>query len=99
MKILLFIILFIIFFPIIKMWMLMRRARRNMEDAYEQLRRRSQAGAPHTDNRYDDRYSDDVGEYADYEEVRGTPHLDEAESESSVAREEQVVDAEFEEIR
>ena len=81
------------------MWMLMRRARRNMEDAYEQLRRRSQAGTSSpTDDRYDDRYGDDVGEYADYEEVRGMPD-NETEPEGPVAMEEQVVDAEFEEIR
>ncbi|MBO7609262.1 MAG: hypothetical protein J6S96_03550 [Muribaculaceae bacterium] len=98
MKILILVILFIIFFPIIKMWMFMRRARRNMEDAYEQLRRHSQPDASTDNGRYHDRYGDDVGEYADYEEVRGEPHL-EPETEDPVAMEEQVVDAEFEEIR
>ena len=99
MKLLLLIILFIIFFPIIKMWMLMRRARRNMEDAYDQLRRRGQTGTSSNDSgRRDDRYGDDVGEYADYEEVNGASGP-ETESEGPIAQEEQVVDAEFEEIR
>ena len=97
MKLLLLIILFIIFFPIFKIWMMMRRARRNMEDAYEQLRRRSEAENYGNDKRYD--YP--TGEYADYEDVSGSrpENANTTSDNSSTVAEEQVVDAEFEDIR
>lgn len=98
MKLLLLIILFIIFFPIFKMWMMMRRARRNMEDAILEARRRSQAENYATEKRYD--YP--TGEYADYEDVAGSrPTANDATGSTATSRpaEEQIVDAEFEDIK
>ncbi|MBR1804316.1 MAG: hypothetical protein IJ775_05370 [Muribaculaceae bacterium] len=93
MKLLLLIILFIIFFPIVKMWMLMRRARRNMEETYNRVRQREQAVSAD-----DKRYSREVGEYADYEDVHGATRETTAEAPGSFTTEEQVVDADFEEL-
>lgn len=92
MKLLLLIILFIIFFPIVKMWMLMRRARNNMEEAFNQVRQRQQQEADD-----DKRFPSEVGEYADYEEVRGATRPD-AGPTGAIPTEEQVVDADFEDI-
>lgn len=92
MKLLLLVILFIIFFPIVKMWMLMRRARRNVEDIFNRTRQYEQEVA--SDEK---RIPKEVGEYADYEEVRGVSRP-EAEASSPVEHEEQVVDADFEDI-
>ena len=92
-KLLLLIVLFIIFFPIVKMWMLMRRARRNMEDTYNRVRQREQEA--YAD---DKRFGSEVGEYADYEEVRGATRETATESTGPVRTEEQVVDADFEEL-
>ena len=97
MKLLLLIILFIIFFPIIKMWMMMRRARRNMKDVFEQVRQRSQAEAYAANKRYD--YP--AGEYADYEDVTGSTTQSNGTPTDNYSNvtEEQIVDAEFEDIR
>ncbi len=99
MKLLLLIILFIIFFPIIKMWMMMRRARRNMEDVFEQVRRRNDETV--NERSYGQRYQESIGEYADYEDVAGSRPESETVSydNPSTGNEEQVVDAEFEDIR
>lgn len=97
MRLLLLIILFIILFPIVKTWLLMRRARRNMEEAFKQVRNREAAtyGEPERGYNYP------TGEYADFEDVAGgSPAADSAHSyagESTVV-EEQIVDAEFEDL-
>ncbi|MBO4871128.1 MAG: hypothetical protein J5565_03995 [Muribaculaceae bacterium] len=92
MKLLLLVILFIIFFPIVKMWMLMRRARRNVEDIFNRTRQYEQEVAAD-----EKRFPKGVGEYADYEEVRGVSRP-ETEASGPIEHEEQVVDADFEEI-
>ena len=93
-KLLLLIILFIIFFPIVKVWLLMRRARNNMREAYEQARKAQerQSASQRRTGEYDD-----VGEYADFEDVSGAerPQVEES---TETSTEQQVVDAEFEEI-
>lgn len=96
-KLLVLIILFIIIFPIVKMWLLMRRARRNFSEAVERSRRQSQStGDPYGNARRQHDYSD-VGEYADFEDVRGATREPVSEQ-TSAPTEEQVVDAEFEDI-
>lgn len=92
MRILLLILLFIIIYPIVKVWLMMRRARRRAENAMRTARR--------ADAREQRRYGDVVSEDAEFEEVR-TSTNDAAETSShsnETYREEQVVDAEFEEI-
>ena len=93
-KLLLLIILFIIFFPIVKVWLLMRRARNNMRETYEQARKAQerQAASQRRTGEYDG-----VGEYADFEDVSGAERPQPEES-SDASTEQQVVDAEFEEI-
>ncbi|MBQ7691156.1 MAG: hypothetical protein IJT30_08230 [Muribaculaceae bacterium] len=96
-KLLLLIILFIILFPIVKMWMLMRRARSNVREAFE--RARQQAGAQDTARGQAARGGnyDSVGEYAEFEELTGVERAP-ADEQPPATTEQQVVDAEFEDL-
>ena len=93
-KLLLLIILFIIFFPIVKVWLLMRRSRKNFQEMYEQAQRAQARPSP--SGRSAGEY-DGMGEYADFEDVGGAERLEPEESEPTYS-EQQVVDAEFEDL-
>lgn len=98
-KLLLLIILFIVFFPIVKMWLLMRRARNNMREAFDQARRHAGEQEATRGRSTQSSDYDGVGEYAEFEEVSGATREPEPQQPASTtANEQQVIDAEFEDI-
>ncbi len=100
-KLLVLIILFIVLFPIVKMWMLMRRTRKQMQQAFEQAAREQQRGsAEPAAARRSRPVADEVGEYADFEEVHGAPREPQTAeaAQPAYSEEQQVVDAEFEDL-
>ncbi len=96
MKLLLLILLFIILYPIIKGWMAMNRVRRTVRDAFDAAR---QVDEPVEDGRKKVFGTDD-GVYADFEDMAGKPSAETSDYEktSTSGVEQQVVDADFEEI-
>ena len=99
-KLLVLIILFIVLFPIVKMWMLFRRTRKQMQQAFEQAADQQRYGSARPDaGRRSRSTTADVGEYADFEEVRGAQREPQpVEAEPTFPTESQVVDAEYEDI-
>ena len=86
MKLLLLILLFIILYPIIKGWMAMNRVRRQVDEPVEDGRKKV--------------FGTDDGVYADFEDMAGKPSAETSDYEktSTSGIEQQVVDADFEEI-
>ena len=97
-KLLLLIILFIILFPIVKMWLLVRRARNNMREAVERVRQQAGQQAAAQGQAAPGRDYDNVGEYAEFEDVSGATREPASDEQPFTATEQQVVDAEFEDI-
>ena len=101
----LFILLLMIGIPVFKGWLYMRNLRRRVNESF---RGRQQHERPH---RQDDEeeytetgerkiFTSNEGEYADFEEISGTVIEETASNDDArIIIEEQVTDAEFEEIR
>lgn len=103
-------ILFLLFSPVIKVWRSVRKFQKDYESAMNKARQQN-GGAKQQDDanrefkeRYR-RYSDETGEYVSFEEMEGKPEAEKetntqqtSSSSSSKYQEEMVSDAEFEEI-
>ncbi len=64
----------IVFYPIFKVWMAMKRAQRRFQDAYRDASSRDRQGqaTSGSSNRSPRRPRPDAGEYADFEDVSAT---------------------------
>ena len=103
-------ILFLLFSPVIKVWRSVRKFQKDYESAMNKARQQN-GGAQQQDDsnrefkeRYR-RYSDETGEYVSFEEMEGKPEAEKetntkqtSSSSSSKYQEEMVSDAAFEEI-
>ena len=93
-KVLLLLALFVIVYPLVRVWWILHKLRKQVN---ETMRAASDAAAQA--EKPQKRYADDVGEYADFEEVSGTVIEETASTgETRTIIEERVTDAEYEEI-
>ena len=100
----LFILLLFVGWPLLKGWLFMRDIRQKVNDTFGGGERRERPYRDDDDEEYTEtgerkKYTSNEGEYAEYEEVRGTI-IEETtiESETRTVIEEQITDAEYEEI-
>ena len=99
----LFILLLMIGIPVFKGWLYMRNLRRRVNESFrgrqEHERPRRDDNDEYTDTGERKKYSSTEGEYADFEEVSGTV-IEEttAGGDTRTVIEEQITDAEYEEI-
>jgi hypothetical protein len=99
MRFILLILLFLILYPIIKIWLALRRSRRHFDEVMRQAR---DASETYTSAGERKRYTREMGEYADFEEVSepAPPSPSSSEADAPQGRyEDQIVDAEYEDIK
>jgi len=102
----LLIIILMIGVPLFRGWLYMRNLKRRVSESFrgrqqhERPRREEEEGEEYTETGERKKYTSREGEYADFEEVSGTVVEETASTgETRIIIEEQITDAEYEEIR
>ena len=99
----LFILFLLIGWPLLRGWLYMKHLRRRVNESFRGRQQHERPRYDEDDEEYTATgerkiYTSGDGEYAEYEEVSGTIIEETTTSEGSTVIEEQVIDAEFEDV-